>query len=193
MLSTLIWLPVVGAALIGFWPGTISATRSRWGALAIAGSLLLWTGWLMSQFDLSNPGLQMRESFSWISHLGLNYTLGVDGLSLPLLALSNLLTLGVIFGSHAGLPNGQPLPRPRLFYTLILLVNAGMAGALVAQNLLLFILFYEVELIPFYLLIVIWGGSKAGIRCHQVFDLHSGFWDVSSGGVSGIGLVKWHL
>ncbi|MBV9389060.1 MAG: NADH-quinone oxidoreductase subunit M [Chroococcidiopsidaceae cyanobacterium CP_BM_ER_R8_30] len=152
MLSALIWLPVLGAALVGFWPG-LSASRARFLALAVASSLLVWTVVLFSQFDISNPAIQFSELFPWIETLGLNYHLGVDGLSLPLLALAGILTWIAIYSSN------ESVERPRLYYALILSVNAGIVGGFLAQNLLLFILFYELELIPFYLLIAIWGGT----------------------------------
>jgi len=154
MLSTLIWLPVLGAAVIGFLPGNQTASRLRYLALAFAIAIFLWNLWLLTQFDLTAPGLQFPEYLPWISQLGLNYKLGVDGLSMPLLVLSSFLTVIVIYGS------GEAVERSRLYYPLILLVNAGIAGAFLAQNLLLFILFYELELIPFYLLIAIWGSQK---------------------------------
>ena len=150
MLSTLIWLPVVGALLIGFCP----EQRSRLVALAIASFNLLWTLFLLSRFDISQSGFQMQESLSWLDSLGLTYRLGVDGLSLPLLALNSLLIWIVIYGSS------QQMVRSRLFYVLTLVVGSGIAGAFLAQNLLLFVLFYEVELIPLYLMIAIWGGPK---------------------------------
>ena len=153
MLSVLIWMPVLGAALIGFWPGLISASRVRFLALAVASSLVVWTVVLLSQFDISNAGMQFSELVPWIDTLGLNYCLGVDGLSLPLLALTGILTWIAIYSSS------EFVARPRLYYALILLVNAGVFGGFLAQNLLLFVLFYELELIPFYLLIAIWGGT----------------------------------
>ncbi len=167
MLSTLIWVPIVGAILIGFLPGSLPASRFRWGAIALTGFLLLWTLVIFTQFDPTNSSLQMQEFLPWLPTLGINYSLGIDGLSLPLVALSNLLILVVAFSSDRLTPPSQPFKRPRLFYALLLLINAGMAGALMAENLLLFFLFYELELIPFYLLIVIWGGEKreyAGVK-----------------------------
>ncbi len=140
MLSASIWLPILGAAIVGLIPG-INAKGLRSIALAIATSTLLWLGYLGTQFDFNTPGLQFQEFLSWIETLGLNYQLGVDGLSFPLLALNALLTWIAIYSSNTAL-------RPRLYYSLILLVSAGMAGAFAAQNLLLFFLFYELELIP---------------------------------------------
>jgi len=88
--------------------------------------------------------------------LGLTYRLGVDGLSFPLLALSNFLTLVAIYCTDT------TVQRPKFYYALILVLNMGVTGAFLAQNLLLFFLFYELELIPLYLLIGIWGGAKRG-------------------------------
>ncbi len=156
MLSASIWLPMLGAAIVGLIPGNINASQLRLIALAIATTALLWLGYLGTQFDLSIAGLQFQEFLPWIETLGLNYQLGVDGLSFPLLALNALLTWIAIYSSS------NATPRPRLYYSLILLASAGMAGAFAAQNLLLFFLFYELELIPLYLLINIWGGDKRG-------------------------------
>jgi NAD(P)H-quinone oxidoreductase subunit 4 len=154
MLSTLIGLPVLGAALVGFYPGALSAKQARTLAIAIASLTLAWTLFLMLRFDLSTAQMQMQESLPWLQHLGLSYRLGVDGLSLPLLALNSFLIWLVIFSSK------PDMIRPRLFFALVLLVGGGIAGAFLAQNLLLFVLFYEVELIPLYLMIAIWGGPK---------------------------------
>ncbi|HEY9602110.1 MAG TPA: NADH-quinone oxidoreductase subunit M [Allocoleopsis sp.] len=154
MLSSLIWIPLLGAGLVGFFPGKVAGTQIRSIAIAIASIILLVTLWLATQFDLTNSGLQFQEYLPWLPQIGLTYKLGVDGLSLPLLALSSLLTLVVIFSSRI------EIERPRLKYALILLVNASVTGAFLAQNLLLFVLFYELVLIPLYLLIAIWGGEK---------------------------------
>jgi NAD(P)H-quinone oxidoreductase subunit 4 len=159
MLSLLIWLPVIGAVVLGLLPTTIPTNKIRLGAIAITGALFASSLYLLTQFDLGAVGMQMKEYLPWIPTLGLNYSLGIDGLSLPLIVLTNLLTLAVAYSAHIWITNSNGT-RLRLFYVLLLLVNAGVIGALVAQNLLLFLLFYEVELIPFYLLIVIWGGAK---------------------------------
>jgi NAD(P)H-quinone oxidoreductase subunit 4 len=153
MLSVLIWLPVVGAMVLAAVP-KLTATQARNGALAIAGTTLLWTVWLFTQFDLATAGFQFREFLPWIPLLGLNYDLGMDGLSLLMVALNSLLTWIALWSSRA------EMERPRLFYILMLLVSGGVAGAFVAQNLLLFFLLYEIELVPLYLLVAIWGGEK---------------------------------
>ncbi|AFZ26014.1 NADH dehydrogenase subunit M [Cylindrospermum stagnale PCC 7417] len=156
MLSTLILLPLIGAALIGFWPSEINGKLSRGIALVFASVNFLLTIVLAIQFNPASISQQFAESLPWIDALGLNYNLGVDGLSLPLLLLNGLLTCIAIYSSD------QALQRPRFYYSLILLLSAGVTGAFLAQDLLLFFLFYELELIPLYLLIAIWGGAKRG-------------------------------
>ncbi|MEA5504503.1 NADH-quinone oxidoreductase subunit M [Halotia wernerae UHCC 0503] len=156
MLSALILLPLLGAALVGFWPSDISGKFARRVALVFASIAFLWTVFLTIQFNPGDINQQFAESVPWIDVLGLNYNLGIDGLSLPLLVLNGLLTCIAIYTSD------QSLQRHKLYYSLILLLSAGVTGAFLAQDLLLFFLFYELELIPLYLLIAIWGGARRG-------------------------------
>ena len=156
MLSVLIWLPLLGALMIALLPAAIAEKRSQAIALIFATATALWTGVILAQFDPALPGLQFVESLAWIEPLGLTYQLGVDGLSIPLIAINSLLVWIVTYSSD------RNRSRPKLYYSLILILSAGVAGAFVAQNLLLFFLFYEVELIPLYLMIAIWGGNRRG-------------------------------
>ena len=156
MLSFLLWLPILGATIISFYPGKIEAHRLRQLTFLFALIVLGWALFLLTRFDLSQAGFQFQQYLTWIKPIGLSYSLGVDGLSLPLVALNSLLTIIALYSL------GEEVDRPGLYYALILLVNAGISGALMAENLLLFFLFYELELIPFYLLIGIWGGEKRG-------------------------------
>jgi NAD(P)H-quinone oxidoreductase subunit 4 len=154
MLSTLVWAPILGVALICL--PQLPPERTRQVALAIATFVLIWTGVVIAQFDPGSASLQMQESLPWIAQLGLTYQLGIDGLSMPLVAMNSLLTWLVIYSSDT------QINRPRLYYVLILLLQAAVVGAFLAQNLLLFFLFYELELIPLYLMIAIWGGARRG-------------------------------
>lgn len=156
MLSVLIWLPVIGALIISLLPQAQAAARGRQVALVFATVVLGWTGVLVSQFDTSAAGFQFQESLIWIEQLGLSYKLGLDGLSLPLIVLNSLLVWLAIYSTDTH------LSRPRLWYCLMLLLEAGVAGAFLSENLLLFFLFYEVELIPLYLMVAIWGGARRG-------------------------------
>lgn len=154
MLSLLIILPLCGTLLLWLWPTQINSQVSRRLTLLITGISFLWTIVLAVKFQPGEPNQQFMEFIPWIDSLGLNYNLGVDGLSLPLLLLNSLLTCIAIYTSNPA------IQRPRFYYTLILLLNVGVSGAFMAQDLLLFFLFYELELIPLYLLIAIWGGAK---------------------------------
>ena len=156
MLSVLIWLPILAAALIAILPVSIPNHRIRLAALIFSGIVLFWNLFILLKFDITNPGMQFKEYLPWNETLGLSYQLGVDGLSILMLVLNSLLTWISIYSSS------KETERPRLFYSMILLVSGGVAGAFLAENLLLFFLFYELELIPFYLLISIWGGEKRG-------------------------------
>jgi NAD(P)H-quinone oxidoreductase subunit 4 len=149
MLSTLLIIPLLGAALAAWYPGKTRSIASTISILVIA-----WTVLLVTQFNLSDPGMQFVENFTWVEALGLSYRLGLDGLSLPLIALNSLLTWIAIYSSD------NKIDRPRLYYSLILLLNAAVSGVFLAQDLLLFFIAYELELIPLYLLIAIWGGQR---------------------------------
>jgi NAD(P)H-quinone oxidoreductase subunit 4 len=155
MLSSLLLVPLIGALFVAFLPKLedryLRQITTIFSVVTLAITLVL-----LSQFDLYNPSFQFQEYMAWAKPIGLNYSLGIDGISLPLLVLNALLTLIAIYTIS------ETLQRPRLYYALILLINAGISGALMAENLLLFIIFYELELIPFYLMIAIWGGEKRG-------------------------------
>ncbi|AFY37684.1 NADH dehydrogenase subunit M [[Leptolyngbya] sp. PCC 7376] len=152
MLSLLLFLPLLGIGAIALLPRP--ATRLTTTILVL--TTLGISSWLLIGLDLTTSQMQYTEYHSWLSMLGLNYSLGVDGLSLPLIVLNSLLTLVAIYSI------GESNHRPKLYYSLILLINSGITGALTANNLLLFFLFYEIELIPFYLMIAIWGGERKG-------------------------------
>jgi NAD(P)H-quinone oxidoreductase subunit 4 len=152
MLSVLILVPLLGAILIGLLP----AARARLIALAIGAATLAWSLVLLWKFDPSLATAQFPELLPWIDSLGLTYRLSLDGLSLPLVVLNSFLTLIAIYISD------RDIQRPRFYYAMLLVLYVGVAGAFLADNLLLFFIFYELELIPLYLLIAVWGGEKRG-------------------------------
>lgn len=156
MLSALIWGPILGAGIIAFLPGNIPAKITRQFSFAISFAAFIWSVVIAIQFSPENNSQQFIESLPWIDSLGLTYSLGIDGLSLPLLVLNGLLTCIAIFSTD------EKITRPRFYYSLVLLLNAGVSGAFLAQDLLLFFLFYELELVPLYFLIAIWGGARRG-------------------------------
>lgn len=168
MLSVLILVPLLGAVLIGLLPQKKPDSLPRSVALAIAVTVLIWNIVLGFQFEPTATAFQFTENIAWIEWLGLNYHLGIDGLSFPLISLNSLLTVIAIVSSS------KSLERSRFYYSMLLLLSAGAAGAFLAQDLLLFFLFYELEIVPLYFLIAIWGGKRRGYAAMK-FLLYTAF------------------
>lgn len=156
MLTALVWVPVLGAAFIAFAPLKLDARQSRQVALAVAGATIAINCLIAWQFDANDPQVQMVERLPWLEFLGFSYHLGIDGLSFPLICLNSLLVAIAIYASDIN------IVRPRFYYALVLVLSTGVFGAFLAQDLLLFFLFYELEILPLYFLIAIWGGERRG-------------------------------
>jgi len=155
MLSTLVWGPIAGALLIILVGAVLDSQQLRRLSLGIAIATFGWSLFLITKFDISLSTIQLSESLAWLDPIGLTYRLGVDGLSFPLVLMNGLLLIVATYISN-------DVQRPRLYFPLLLLLGGGVNGAFLSQNLLLFFLFFEIELIPLYLLIAIWGGEKRG-------------------------------
>ena len=155
-LTTILLLPLVAAFAIPFIPdkyGNAKNVRSYSMAVgSIELSLMVYAFW--SQYNLHEASFQMSENYAWIPQLGLNWALAVDGLSMPLILLTGLITTLAIFASW------NVTNKSRLFYFLMLCLYSAQIGVFAAQDLLLFFFMWELELIPVYLLISIWGGPK---------------------------------
>jgi NAD(P)H-quinone oxidoreductase subunit 4 len=156
MLSSLIWIPIVAVLIISLIPTAKDSQIYRQISLVVAVIGLILNIIIGFNFQTDLVATQFSESFTWLSWLGLSYDLGIDGLSFPLISLNSLLTLIAIYITP------KDIDRPRFYYGLILILNSGVIGAFLAQNLLLFFLFYEVEIIPLYFLIAVWGGERRG-------------------------------
>jgi len=151
ILSVLIWLPVIGALAIALLPNH----QSKKGAIIVTSMILILDVILLKQFDTNIISFQLSENLPWLENLGLNYSLGIDGLSLPLVILNGFITWLIICFCDR-----QIKERSKLFQVLMLLIHAGVSGAILSTNTLLFVLFYEIELIPLYLIIAVWGGAQ---------------------------------
>ena len=140
-------LPLVAALLLPLLPATTASARVRsLAALSTAAQLLVGLAcWRDAPTDLQ---------LAWLPKLGLTFDLGLDGLTLPLVLLTALITTLAILATPAD------QSRPRLFFPLLLATNLGVVGALLARNALLFVLAFELVLIPTTLLVAIWGGQK---------------------------------
>lgn len=153
ILSWLIWLPILGSAVIILIPRDKADTIKFVAAVATGIQLLvaivLWT-----KFDSSTVGFQFQEKVSWISSLNIHYSLGIDGLSLPMALLTALLSFLCIFVSW------KIDKAVKGYFALFLLLDAGMMGVFLSLDFFLFYVFWEVMLLPMYFLIGMWGGSQ---------------------------------
>lgn len=162
-LSLLILVPLAAGVLIWLLPrGNASIARGACvvGQLAV----VLLTAGILGQFDASVGALQLVERHPWVPSLGVDYHLGVDGLGLVCL----LLAAGVPLLS-TWVSARVALARERLYYSLVLFLQAGLAGAFTAQNFFHWFLFWEISLVPAYLLVRLFGGAGAGRASFQFF------------------------
>ncbi|MEI8251768.1 MAG: NAD(P)H-quinone oxidoreductase subunit 4 [Synechococcus sp. ELA057] len=156
-LSLVALLPAAGALLMPLMPaGDGSDPRApRTLALGLLLADLLLMVWVfLKAFDPSQSGLQLVERVPWIPTLGLEWSLAADGLSAPLVVLSGLVTLLAVAASW------NINRKTRLYFGLLLLQASAQALVFLSQDFLLFFLAWELELVPVYLLIAIWGGKQ---------------------------------
>ena len=157
LLSAGTFLPLVGVAILLFVPRRDEILIKQVALVTMLATVAIGILTLV-KFDYARTStLQFFVSEPWIRPIRATYTLGLDGLSLPLYLLSMVITLLVIIYSW----NHVPAPgHPKSFFSLILILQVGMAGTFVAQDLILFFVFFEVVLLPMYFLIGVWGGEQ---------------------------------
>ena len=158
LLTSMGALPLLGALLIAVLPGTNTKLVKQ---VAFAISLLVAGVGISAAlgFDLNKSGFQYVEKYSWIPALGINYQLGVDGISLILILLSVILVPIVILAGWNESENGRF--SVKTFYVLILVLETMMIGVFAATDVFLFYVFFEAMLVPVYFLI---GGYGTGAR-----------------------------
>lgn len=153
-LTAIILFPLVASLAIPLLPDKEGKTI-RWYSLGVGLiNFVFIISAFWNNFDLQNSKLQLVETYSWVPQIGLNWSLAVDGLSMPLIVLTGLVTTLAIFASW------NVTHKPRLFHFLMLVMYSAQIGVFAAQDMLLFFLMWELELVPVYLLISIWGGQK---------------------------------
>src|SRR5579884_1372979 len=152
LLHLIIFLPLAGAALIWLLPARPGLPR--WIAALVSGGVLALALVLFAAFDRARGGFQFETNVPWIGLLGVNYHVGVDGLSLPLVVLNALLTFLAVLVSW------NLAERPKEYFALVLVLETAVAGVFASLDLFLFFLFWELELAPMYLLIGVWGGPR---------------------------------
>jgi NADH-quinone oxidoreductase subunit M len=156
-LTLMVFLPLAGALVMMLIPKTEEATI-KWVALAVALATAGIGAAVIADFDYgSTDSLQFVVDRSWIDVISSRYAIGIDGLSIPLIALTLLITPLCIVYSWNHFPSPH---NPKAFLILLLVLHTGMLGTFVAQDLILFFVFFEVVLLPMYFLIGVWGGEQ---------------------------------
>ncbi|HCX87613.1 MAG TPA: NADH-quinone oxidoreductase subunit M, partial [Gammaproteobacteria bacterium] len=151
LLSVLIWFPVVGGILVLAAGNDRRADTARWAALGFSVATFLLSIPLWSRFDRASADMQFVERLPWIERFQIEYSLGVDGISVPLVLLTTLLTMVVVMA-------GWQVIRDRVaqYFAAFLIMEGLMIGVFCALDGILFYLFWEAMLIPMFLIIGIW-------------------------------------
>lgn len=155
LLSLLVWTPIIGAILIFIVGGDKSPTRAKWLALLTSFVCLGLCVPLYQQFDVSQSALQFVEHKSWFPFLDIYYSLGVDGIALPLIMLTCLFTPLVVVSAWQSIEK-----RVAEYMAAFLIMQGLMCGVFAAADSILFYIFWEGMLIPMFLIIGIWGGPN---------------------------------
>lgn len=153
-LTTTILFPIVAALFIPIIPDKDGKTV-RWYSLIVGliDFVILVYGFYTG-YDLNNPNLQLVESYTWLPQIDLKWSVGADGLSMPLILLTAFITTLAIMAAW-------PVTlKPKLFYFLMLAMYGGQIAVFAVQDMLLFFLVWELELVPVYLILSIWGGKR---------------------------------
>lgn len=152
-LSLMIFLPLAGVLGIALIP-RLSSRAVKYLALAFTLAVLAIALLLFFRFDRGASGMQFEEIYSWIPALNAHYHLGVDGISLPLVVLTSLL------GFIAVLVSWDVENRAKEFFIWLLILESSILGVFCSLDMLLFFIFWEIEVVPMYFLISIWGSGR---------------------------------
>jgi len=155
ILSILIWLPVLGGILILSTGGDRNAQLARKIALGFSVGTFLLSLSIYADFDINTASMQFVERYRWIEALNIQYFLGVDGISMPLIILTTLLTIIVVIAGWEAITK-----RVAQYMASFLIMEGLMIGVFSSMDAILFYLFWEAMLIPMFLIIGVWGGSN---------------------------------
>ena len=156
-LSLAVFLPLVGAVVMMLLPKE-SETAIKSTALATTIATAGVGVWILANFDYdATDKLQFDVNKPWIEVINSRYHVGIDGMSLPLLVLSMLVCILCVIYSWDHFPEPH---NPKAFLALLLVLETGMNGTFVAEDLILFFVFFELVLLPMYFMIGVWGGAN---------------------------------
>jgi NADH-quinone oxidoreductase subunit M len=157
ILSLGTFLPLVGVLVMLFIPAAEEVLHKQI-AILTSGATLAVGIWTLAIFDYDRSAqLQFAVDEEWITVIKSGYTIGLDGISLPLYILSMAVTFLVAIYTWENMPDAG---NPKSFLMLMLVLQVGMAGTFIAQDLILFFVFFEVVLLPMYFMIGVWGGEQ---------------------------------
>ncbi|MFM7094899.1 MAG: NuoM family protein [Actinomycetota bacterium] len=157
VLSVGTFLPLAGVLVMLFIPKAEEQLNKAVALLTALATLAVGV-YTMTQFDYDQAGkMQFVAETNWISVIKSTYYIGVDGISLPLYFLSMVITVLVMIYSWNHIPSPG---NPKAFFMLMLVLQTGMAGTFIAQDLILFFVFFELVLLPMYFMIGVWGGEN---------------------------------
>jgi NADH-quinone oxidoreductase subunit M len=154
ILSTTLWLPIAAAVVLMFFPRAAVGAIKGFGLLASVATFVVSLG-IVAGFQEGVAGFQLVESIPWIDQWGVNYALGVDGISLWLVLLTTLLTPVVFLSSWNAIHK-----HPKEYVISFLIMEGAMIGVFIATDLVLFYVMFELTLLPMYLVIGVWGGAN---------------------------------
>ena len=152
ILSTIVFLPLLFALIVSFWPNEKTLRHLALGFSVIEFSLSLT---IFRQFDPSSANLQLVEKFMWIDRFGIQYFMGIDGISLWLVLLTTFLTPIIILASWTSITE-----RIKGFHVCMFILQTAMLGTFLAMDAVFFYVFWELSLVPMYFMVGIWGGSR---------------------------------
>jgi NADH-quinone oxidoreductase subunit M len=145
--------PILAALVIVFLPKEEGKTIKIVAALGTFVSLLLST-YVAFTYDRSLGGMQFNLTIPWVPDLGVTMAFGVDGISIPMLLLTNIIGFTAVYSSW------NIEKRNKEFFVLLLILIAGVMGTFISRDLFIFFLFYEIVVIPIYIMVIIWGSTK---------------------------------
>jgi len=152
LLSWIIFLPLAGVAACALLPKS-RGDLAKWTALAVTGVDLVLAVAMLVRY-VPDDTMHFVEQFTWVPQAGIQYYLGVDGISMPLVFLSALLTFLAVIASW------KIDRKPSFYFAMLLLLQVGMNGVFAALDFVLFYVFWELVLVPMYFLIAEWGGPR---------------------------------
>ncbi len=154
LVSLMLLFPLAGFALLLMMPASLS--RNRLVAAVFSGVPMLLGVYMLLAFNYGNPGYQFTEHYAWIrtSYFSISYAVGVDGIALPMVFLTALVSFLVVIFSW------DVEHRCNQYFSMLLLVEVGVLGVFTTTNYFIFYIFWEIVLVPMYFIILIWGSQR---------------------------------